>query len=83
MAITLTVTAKGQITLRKEVLAHLGARPGDKLDVDLLADGLMQLRSRRGTSAAAVFGMLARPETPRLSIEEMNEIAASGWAGEA
>ncbi len=82
MAITLTVTAKGQITLRKEVLAHLGVRPGDKLDVDLLGDGRMQLRSKRGTSVAAVFGMLARPGAPRLSVEEMNEAAAEGWAGE-
>ena len=81
MAITLTVTSKGQITLRKEVLAHLGVRPGDKLDVDLLADGRMQLRSKRGTSAAAVFGMLVKPRTS-LSVEEMNEIAAAGWAGE-
>ena len=83
MAITLTVTSKGQITLRKEVLAHLGVRPGDKLDVDLLADGRMQLQSKRGTSAAAVFGMLAKPRTGPISIDEMNEIAASGWAGEA
>ena len=82
MSITLTITAKGQITLRKEVLAHLGVRPGDRLDVDLLADGRMQLRSKRGTSAAAVFGMLAKPDTPPRSIEELNEIAASGWAGE-
>ena len=82
MAITLTVTAKGQITLRREVLAHLGVRPGDKLDVDLLSDGRMQLRPKRGTSAEAVFGMLAKPGTPRLSVEEINEAAASGWAGE-
>ena len=82
MAITLTVTSKGQITLRKEVLAHLGARPGDKLDVDLLADGRMQLRPKRGTSAAAIFGMLVKPAAPPLSIDALNEIAASGWAGE-
>ena len=82
MSITLTVTAKGQITLRKEVLWHLGVEPGDKLDVDLLADRRMQLRPKRGTSPSVVFGMLARPEGPRLSIEEMNEAAASGWAGE-
>ena len=82
MAITLTVTSKGQITLRKEVLAHLGARPGDKLDVDLLADGRMQLRPKRGTSAASIFGMLVKPAAPPLAIEELNEIAAAGWAGE-
>ena len=34
MATTLTVTAKGQITLRKEVLRHLGIGPGDKIAVD-------------------------------------------------
>lgn len=82
MAITLTVTAKGQITLRKEVLGHLGVRPGDKLDVDLLKEGRLELRPRRGTSAAAVFGLLARPGTPRLSIDDLNEATASGWAGE-
>ena len=81
MSITLTVTAKGQITLRKEVLAHLGVRPGDKVDVDLISNGRLRVRPKHGTSPEAVFGMLARPGTPRLSIEEMNEIAASGWAG--
>ena len=80
MAIVLTVTSKGQITLRKDVLAHLGVRPGDKLELDLLADGRMQLRSKRGTSVAAAFGMLAEPRAS-LSVEEMNEIAVSGWAG--
>ena len=82
MSITLTVTAKGQITLRKEVLRHLGVEPGDKLDVALLTDRRMQLRPRRGTSPAAVFGMLARPGGAQVSVEEMNEAAASGWAGE-
>ena len=81
MSITLTVTAKGQITLRREVLAHLGVRPGDKLDVDLLAKGKMQVRARRGKPVESVFGMLERPDTPLLSIEEVNEATASGWAG--
>ncbi len=82
MAITLTVTAKGQITLRREVLAHLGVRPGDKVDVDLLNDGRMQVRARPGKSVATIFGMLAKPGTPRRSIEELNEATAAGWAGE-
>ena len=82
MAITLTVTAKGQITLRKEVLNHLGVRPGDKLDIDLLTGGRMQLRPKRGNSAASVFGILARPGTSQLSIEKINQVAASGWADE-
>jgi bifunctional DNA-binding transcriptional regulator/antitoxin component of YhaV-PrlF toxin-antitoxin module len=27
---TLTVTAKGQVTLRKDVLEHLGVHPGER-----------------------------------------------------
>lgn len=82
MTITLTVTAKGQITLRKEVLRHLGVQPGDKLNVDLLKDGRMQIRPKCGTSAETIFGMLAKPGMRPLSINELNETAAAGWAGE-
>ena len=82
MAITLTVTAKGQITLRREVLEHLGARPGDKVDVDLVPDGRLQLRAKQRTPVSGVFGMLAQPDTPVYSIEEVNEAASAGWAGE-
>ncbi len=82
MTITLTVTAKGQITLRKEVLKHLGVQPGDKLHVDLLQNGRMQIRPKRGTPAATIFGLLAQPSTSPLSIDELNEMAATGWAGE-
>ena len=82
MTISLTVTAKGQITLRKTVLEHLGVRPGDKVDVDLLKDRRMQVRAKRGKPVATIFGMLARPSTPRRSVEELNDAAASGWAGE-
>lgn len=83
MPITLTVTAKGQITLRKEVLEHLGVRPGDRVDVDLLKAGQMQVRAKPGRSVATIFGMLARAGTSRRSIEDLDEAAAAGWAGEA
>lgn len=82
MAITFEVTARGQISLPKEVLNHLGVRPGDKLDIDLLMGGRMKLKPKRGNSPTSVFGMLARPGTPQLTIEKINQIAASGWAYE-
>ena len=82
MPITLTVTVKGQITLRKEVLEHLGVRPGDKVDVDLLQDGRLQVRAKRGKSVTTVFGMLAKPGQPPRSIADLNEATAAGWAGE-
>ena len=48
MAIELTVTAKGQVTLRQAVLEHLGVGPGGKAGVSRLPDGRVEL-----TSAAA------------------------------
>lgn len=79
---TLTVTAKGQITLRREVLRHLGVAPGQKVEVDLLPDARLQLRAAKPTgSIKDFFGCAYRPGTKPLTIEEMNEIIADGWAG--
>jgi len=44
---TLTVTAKGQVTLRRELLDHLGVRPGDRIDVDKLPDDGIDLVDRK------------------------------------
>jgi bifunctional DNA-binding transcriptional regulator/antitoxin component of YhaV-PrlF toxin-antitoxin module len=78
----LKVTAKGQITLRKEVLRHLGVRPGDKLAVDLLPEGRAGLHAAKPTGSLDNFiGCLQRPGTKPLSIEEISAIAAEGWAG--
>jgi AbrB family looped-hinge helix DNA binding protein len=82
MGITLTVTAKGQVTLRKEVLQHLGIEPGDRLEVDLLPSGRLQLRAKSGKPISRLYGILQRPGQRRLSIEDINEAAAAGWAGE-
>ena len=43
---TLTVTAKGQVTLRKDVLEHLGVHPGEKITVDKLPDGRIEFMKR-------------------------------------
>jgi bifunctional DNA-binding transcriptional regulator/antitoxin component of YhaV-PrlF toxin-antitoxin module len=82
MGTTLTVTAKGQVTLRKELLRHLGVAPGEKVVVDLLPDGRAELRSAKSpTSIEDFIGSLRRPGTEPLSTEEIAEIAAEGWAG--
>lgn len=78
---TLTVTATGQIILEKELLAHLRVRPGDTLEVERLPDGRLQLQPARQTPIAGVFGMLAHRGIRRLSIDEINDTAAGGWAG--
>jgi AbrB family looped-hinge helix DNA binding protein len=79
---TLTVTAKGQITLRKELLQHLGVHPGDKVTVDKLPDGRIEVKAARPTGKISdLFGFLKRENEPSLSIDEINKIAARGWAG--
>jgi AbrB family looped-hinge helix DNA binding protein len=78
----LTVTAKGQVTLRKDLLEHLGVHPGEKITVDKLPDGRIEVRAARPTGKISdAFNFLKKENGPLLSIEEMSEIAARGWAG--
>jgi bifunctional DNA-binding transcriptional regulator/antitoxin component of YhaV-PrlF toxin-antitoxin module len=79
---TLTVTAKGQVTLRKDLLKHLGVHPGEKITVDKLPDGRIEMKAARPTGKISdVFNMLRRKDGASLSIEEINDLAARGWAG--
>lgn len=79
---TLTVTSKGQVTLRKDVLKHLGVHPGEKINVDKLPDGRIEVRAAGPAGRISdAFDFLKKVHGPSLSIEEMNEIAARGWAG--
>jgi antitoxin PrlF len=83
MATTLTVTAKGQVTLRKELLDHLGVKPGGKITVDFLPSGRAEVRAAKSSAPIDSFiGCLDRPETPSLTLAEIDEIAARGWAGQ-
>ena len=79
----LTVTKRGQVTFRKDVLRHLGIQPGAKIRLDLLPDGRAELRAERPQSSfRELHGFLrGKGNGKRLSIEEINDaIAASGAA---
>lgn len=79
---TLTVTAKGQVTLRKDLLEHIGVQPGDKIVVDKLPDGRIEVRADRPAGKISdAFNFLKRPKGRSLSIEAINKITARGWAG--
>jgi len=78
---TLTVTAKGQVTLRKDLLKHLGVHPGEKITVNKLPDGRIEVKAARPTGKISdAFGFLKK-NGPSLSIEDITKIAARGWAG--
>jgi bifunctional DNA-binding transcriptional regulator/antitoxin component of YhaV-PrlF toxin-antitoxin module len=79
----LTVTDRGQVTFRKKVMEHLGVEPGGKIELELLPDGRGLIRAARPTGRIQdFFGVLAGKTKKVASIEEINEAAARGWAGE-
>jgi AbrB family looped-hinge helix DNA binding protein len=80
---TLTVTSKGQVTLRKDVLRHLGVKPGDKIDVDLLPDGALTVRAAEPAKSESLedfFGMLSSKNGPVLTLDEISEAIEDGWS---
>ncbi len=80
---TLTVTARGQVTFRKDVLQHLGVRPGEKIELDKLPDGRISLRAARPAGTIEEFlGLLAGKTKKVATLEEINDAAATGWAGQ-
>jgi bifunctional DNA-binding transcriptional regulator/antitoxin component of YhaV-PrlF toxin-antitoxin module len=78
----LTVTGRGQVTFRKEVLQHLGIKPGERIELELLPGGRGMLKAARPAGTIDGFlGLLAGRTTKVATIEEINEAAAQGWAG--
>ena len=77
----LTITAKGQVTLKKELLNHLGVGPGEKIEADKLPDGRIIVRAASLDSTIADFiGCLSQRDGRKLTIEQMGKIASEGWA---
>ncbi len=75
---TLTVTARGQVTFRKEVLKHLGIEPGDRIHLDLLPDGRAELKAERkqGSWRDVRGALTGRTNGARLTVEEINDAIA-------
>ncbi|MCE6073863.1 AbrB/MazE/SpoVT family DNA-binding domain-containing protein [Agrobacterium vitis] len=84
---TLTVTSRGQVTFRKDVLQHLGIQPGEKIEIDLLPDGRAQLRAAaRKKTFHDLQGFLKGETNGRvLTTDELNDAIAEAGAeaGEA
>ncbi len=79
----LTVTARGQVTFRRDVLHHLGVKPGEKIELELLPNGRGVVRAAKPSGAIDGFlGVLARKTKKVATLDEINEAAAKGWAGQ-
>jgi len=78
MMTELTVTLRGQVTLRQEILRHLGIQPGQKIRLDMLPDGRAELRAaKQKGSFEELRGFLKGKTNGRvLSVEQIGEIIA-------
>ena len=78
---TLTITSKGQVTFRKDLLKHLNSRPRGRFDVHLLAGGRLEVKAVPSGSIEGFICLLAGKTTKVASINEINAAAAEGWQG--
>ena len=77
---TLTVTARGQLTLRKEFLEHIGVVPGDKIAVEKTDDGKLTLEraAAKGRWEDLAGFLKGKTNGAVLTIEEINEGIGAG-----
>jgi len=81
---TLTVTARGQVTLKRDVLRHLGVKPGEKIEIDLLPDGKGIVKASQPKGAIKdFFGVLNGRTSKVASLEELSAAATKGWSDQA
>jgi bifunctional DNA-binding transcriptional regulator/antitoxin component of YhaV-PrlF toxin-antitoxin module len=79
---TMTVTAKSQVTLKKDLLRHLGIEPGQKIEAIELPGGRIEVRAARASRSIDDFiGLLAEKTGKVASLSELQEAAANSWAG--
>jgi AbrB family looped-hinge helix DNA binding protein len=77
---TAAITSKNQITIPAEVRKKLGLKPGDRVRFIEGETGEYILRPKSG-SIMDLKGFVKWAGKP-VTIEEMNETIAKGWAGE-
>ncbi|MGA2217438.1 MAG: AbrB/MazE/SpoVT family DNA-binding domain-containing protein [Terracidiphilus sp.] len=77
---TAAITSKGQITIPVEVRKKLGLKTGDRVGFIENENGEYILKPKTG-SIMALKGIVKWTGKP-VTIEEMNETIAKGWAGE-
>jgi len=78
----LTVTARGQVTFRKDVLRHLGVKPGEKIELELAPGGKGIIAAARKTGSIEDFiGVLEGKTRQTAAIGDIVKAAGRGWAG--
>ena len=79
----LKITARGQVTLRKEYLRHIGVKPGESAEIDLDQPNRLTIQPLRRTGKIEdAFGLLKGKSKVKATIDEIKEATERAWAGE-
>jgi AbrB family looped-hinge helix DNA binding protein len=79
---TQKITARGQVTLRKEILQRLNLKPGEKIEFDFdSSDNVIIRPATRTGRIEDVFGMLKGKSKIKATIQEIKEATERAWAG--
>jgi antitoxin PrlF len=73
------ITVKGQATIPRAVLKHLGLKPGDRVKFFMHPDGSVVLLPK--LAASALRGIVKSRRRRPVTIEEMTDAAREGAAG--
>jgi bifunctional DNA-binding transcriptional regulator/antitoxin component of YhaV-PrlF toxin-antitoxin module len=77
------ITARGQVTLRKEILQRLKVKPGEKIEFDFDdSDNVVIRPARRTGRIEDAFGMFKDKTKVKATIQEIKEATERAWAGE-
>lgn len=80
----MTITGKGQFTLSKVLMEHLGIRPGDRVSVTKTPEGVSITAAKNRRSVQETLQALDELRAGRtfesVSVEEMNRVIGQCYA---
>ena len=80
----MTLTAKGQFTLNKGLMEHLGVKPGEKVSITRTPEGINISAAKNKTSVEEMLAGFEELRAGRVfepvSIEEMNRVIGECYA---
>lgn len=68
------------VTMKGELLAHLGVKPGERIELDKLPGDELRVKAAQSAGTIDSFRHAGKAEKP-LTIDEVGEVAEACWAG--
>ena len=78
----LKITSKGQVTLNRDFLKHMGVHPGQEVRVVKMPNGRLELAPKGEADFRSLRGLLHDLDRKPATLEQIDDAIAAGWAGE-